>query len=124
VRIGNSWFFEWCPIRDELLEIADYALIRGGHSTITKAISLGKPMLVLPISNHTEQIGNAERVEELGLGIYLRSSDISGKKLIESMEMIASNHVYKSKVNHLKKISSEYDAVATCVQKISEACEK
>jgi len=124
VRIGNSWFFEWCPIRDELFEIADYALIRGGHSTITKSISLGKPMLVLPIPNHTEQIGNAERVEELGLGIYLRSNDISGKKLIESMEMIASNDSYKSKVDHLKKISSEYDAVATCVEKISEAYEK
>ncbi len=124
VRIGNSWFFEWCPIRDELFEIADYALIRGGHSTITKSISLGKPMLVLPIPNHTEQIGNAERVEELGLGIYLRSNDISGKKLVESMEMIASNDSYKSKVDHLKKISSEYDAVATCVEKISEAYEK
>ncbi len=124
VRIGNSWFFEWCPIRDELFEIADYALIRGGHSTITKSISLGKPMLVLPIPNHTEQIGNAERVEELGLGIYLRSNDISGKTLIESMEMIASNDSYKSKVDHLKKISSEYDAVATCVEKISEAYEK
>ncbi len=124
VRMGNSWFFEWCPIRDELFEIADYALIRGGHSTITRSISLGKPMLVLPIANHTEQIGNAERVEELGLGKYLRSAEFSTEKLIESMEDISSDDAYKSRVSHLQKISSEHDAVATCIEKISEASEK
>lgn len=118
-RIGDNWFFEWCPFRDEIFSLADFAIIRGGHSTISNAISFGKPMLVLPIARHTEQIGNAERVEEIGLGLHIKAEDLSKTSLLSAMNAMASTDSYRSNASRVLGIASRYDALKRCSEKVS-----
>jgi uncharacterized protein (TIGR00661 family) len=53
---------------------ADFIVSNGGFSTISEALVSRRPMLVIPIENHFEQIQNARFVESLGLGIMTRDA--------------------------------------------------
>lgn len=109
VRIGSSWYFEWCPIRDELFALADYSIIRGGHSTIAQSILYGKPMIVIPIENHSEQIGNANKVSELGLGICLRPEDLEPDRLLGVAEEISSDGKFVQNAQEVASIAKKYN---------------
>ncbi|MEU7160271.1 glycosyltransferase [Streptomyces chrestomyceticus] len=52
-----------------LLECADLFLTHGGYNSIREAVRTGTPMAVLP--NFGDQLPNAQRVQELGLGRHL-----------------------------------------------------
>lgn len=117
VKIGNSWYFEWCPIRDELFALADYAIIRGGHSTIAQSVSYGKPMVVLPIENHPEQIGNGKKVSELGLGLCI-DSRLKTESLLEAADEISSNDKYTSKAQEVAGIAEKRNGPENAVNAI------
>jgi UDP:flavonoid glycosyltransferase YjiC (YdhE family) len=71
-RLGQSgWFYEWCPVRDELFAMSDMLMVRGGHVAITQAIQFGKPVITVPIENHGELLGNSEKISRLGMGIMV-----------------------------------------------------
>ena len=61
----NIWYYEWCPCRDEIFYLADFLIIRGGHTAISQAIQFGKPFISIPIENHGEQISNSNKIEKL-----------------------------------------------------------
>ncbi|MGB8574371.1 MAG: glycosyltransferase, partial [Nitrososphaeraceae archaeon] len=60
---STGWYYEWCPVRDEIFALSDLIVIRAGHAAISHAIQYGKPMVTIPIQNHGEQLGNSEKVE-------------------------------------------------------------
>ncbi len=117
VKIGNSWYFEWCPIRDELFALADYAVIRGGHSTIAQSVSYGKPMVVLPIENHSEQIGNGKKVSELGLGVCIDSC-LETESLLEATEEISSDDKYTSRAQEIAEIAEKHNGSENAVNAV------
>src|SRR4029450_4441790 len=50
-----------------ILPVVDVVITHGGNNTVTEAWSFGKPMIVLPV--FWDQYDNAQRVDELGLGV-------------------------------------------------------
>lgn len=56
-----------------LLECADLFVTHGGYNSIREAVRTGTPMAVLP--NFGDQLPNAARVQELGLGRHLTDTD-------------------------------------------------
>ncbi|WP_030024524.1 glycosyltransferase [Streptomyces monomycini] len=52
-----------------LLECADLFVTHGGYNSVREAVRTGTPMAVLP--NFGDQLPNAQRVQELGLGRHL-----------------------------------------------------
>ena len=50
-------------------------ICNGGFTTLSEAIYLRKPIICIPIGGHHEQILNAEYVEKLGYGIYVKKID-------------------------------------------------
>ena len=76
-RLANgAWLYDWCPVKDELFTLSDLVVARAGHSTIGQCIDAGKPAVLVPIHNHSEQIGNADKFSKLGLGLQIRSEDL------------------------------------------------
>ncbi len=64
-----------------ILPVVDLVITHGGNNTVTEAWSFGKPMIVLPV--FWDQYDNAQRVDELGLGVRLptytfEDSDLTG----------------------------------------------
>ena len=118
-KIGNIWFFEWCDITNELIIESDIIITRGGHSSISKALNFGKPIISIPINNHTEQINNARTVEEMGLGMKLDESDISYRSLKNSIEYILKNDKFKINIEKYLEICDKYNSIQLILEEIN-----
>jgi UDP:flavonoid glycosyltransferase YjiC (YdhE family) len=82
-RIGKLTVHEWMTEQSyrRTFERADVIVSRAGHETIMKAISEGKPLVLIPPPNHTEQANNAKRAEELGVAVVLDQSRLDAEEL-------------------------------------------
>ncbi|MEM3590248.1 MAG: UDP-N-acetylglucosamine--N-acetylmuramyl-(pentapeptide) pyrophosphoryl-undecaprenol N-acetylglucosamine transferase [Candidatus Bathyarchaeia archaeon] len=92
-RFGNVVIFDWVDDQDALMRASKVVLCRAGHGTIMKCISLGKPMILVPTPDHTEQYGNAEKVERLGLGRVLHQKDLSEVALLSIIEDLVGKRI-------------------------------
>jgi len=113
---SGAWLFEWCPVKEELFRLSDLLVARAGHSTIGQCINAGKPAVLVPIHNHSEQIGNAEKFSKLGLGVEIRSERLTPEKLAESVDSCLDDPRYKSKVEALSRISKRYNGIEKCAE--------
>ena len=50
--------------------MSNLLVLRGGHVAISQAIQFGKPVITIPIENHGEQLGNSEKIAEIGVGSF------------------------------------------------------
>ncbi len=117
---GGGWLFEWCPVKDELFASADLIVGRAGHSTIGQCINAGKPAVLIPIYNHPEQIGNAEKFARLGLGVAVKSEKLTVGRLVESVDECLGDSDYRRNVETLGAISRRYNGIARCAEVIAE----
>ncbi len=111
-RISNNiWYFEWCPLRDEIFSICDILIIRGGHTAISQAIQFGKPFISIPIDNHGEQLSNANKIEKLGIGKTLNSKTIDSNSILSLLNELIDNSDYRKNSNDMMEISNQLDGV-------------
>lgn len=118
-RVADGvWLYDWCPIKDELFRLSDLLVARAGHGTIGQCIDAGKPAVLVPIHNHPEQIGNAAKFSQLGLGIDIRSERLTPERLVKSVEECLTNQSYKARVEAVSKVSRRYDGIERCAEVI------
>ena len=93
-RIGNLTVHEWMTEQSywKTFERADVIVSRAGHETIMKAISEGKPSVLIPPPNHTEQANNAKRAEELGVAVVLDQSRLDSHELAGAISTCLENN--------------------------------
>ncbi len=116
-RLANgSWVYDWCPVKDELFELSSLVVARAGHRTIGQCIDAGKPAVLVPIHNHSEQIGNSNKFSELGLGISIRSERLTVQSLTESVETCLTDPSYSDNVEKLRRISKRYNGIQRCAE--------
>jgi MGT family glycosyltransferase len=72
-----------------ILPQADLVITHGGNNTITESWYFGKPMIVLPL--FWDQYDNAQRVDELGLGVRLPTYAFEEEELAGAIERLLSN---------------------------------
>ena len=82
VRDRNLTVYDWIEDQNEVLEASSVVVSRAGHGTIMKSIMLGKPMILIPIPDHTEQYGNAKRASKLGLAEIIPQREVTTERLI------------------------------------------
>jgi UDP-N-acetylglucosamine--N-acetylmuramyl-(pentapeptide) pyrophosphoryl-undecaprenol N-acetylglucosamine transferase len=116
LRIGKlSWFYEWCPVRDEIFAASDLLVLRGGHVALSQAIQFGKPVITVPIENHGEQLGNSAKISELGAGIMLPPKKLRPEQLGESIERVLGNPDYSKKAGELRRLAETLDGINNVV---------
>ncbi len=108
---NGGWLYEWCPIKDELFLISDALVTRAGHTTLSQCIIAGKPAVVVPIFNQSEQLWNAEKFAKLGLGIEIVPQEFSTEKLREALEICVQNDGLRSNVERIMRISEKYNGI-------------
>jgi len=84
VREGNLTIYGWVEDQYELLKASNVIISRAGHGTIMKAIALGKPMILIPIPDHTEQYGNAMRACSMGFAELVPQREVSTERLLDA----------------------------------------
>ncbi len=108
---NGAWVYDWCPIKDELFVLGDVLVARAGHTTISQCISTGKPTVLVPIFNHSEQIWNAEKFSRLGLGITIASEDLTAGKLQTGVDECVDNQNYRDNMRRIKEVSDRFDGI-------------
>lgn len=119
-RIDSTYYFEWCPINEHFMQASDILVVRGGHSTIGSALLLGKPMLIIPIADHSEQFSNALKVVRLGAGLWLDPLTTEPKDVCEAIHKLYSTGSYKSKAEALSKEASKHNGLDRLVKAVTD----
>ena len=87
--------YKWLLNQDEYLNACDVVVSRAGHGTIMKSLIYGKPMILIPIPDHTEQIGNARRAAQLHVAKVIDQNALGGDALTLAVEDIITSGVYQ-----------------------------
>lgn len=112
---STGWYYEWCPVRDEIFALSDLIVIRAGHEAISHAIEHGKPMVSIPIQNHGEQLGNSEKVERMKIGIKLEPSITNAYQIAEAIHKVLNDKSYLENVQKIKKITDRHDGISNAL---------
>jgi UDP-N-acetylglucosamine--N-acetylmuramyl-(pentapeptide) pyrophosphoryl-undecaprenol N-acetylglucosamine transferase len=116
-RIGRlSWFYEWCPVRDEIFAASDLLVLRGGHVALSQAIQFGKPVVTVPIENHGEQLGNCAKIEELGAGVMLHPKRLRPEQLGDAVEKVLGGSDYNKKATELQSLAEKLNGIDNVVK--------
>jgi MGT family glycosyltransferase len=82
---GNIYVYSYVP-QVEVLRHADVFLTHCGMNSVNEAMSRGVPMVAMPFIN--DQISNAKKIIELGIGKRVRSFPNSGRQLYETVRAV------------------------------------
>lgn len=115
-RMNWGTCYEWCPVKDQLFERADVVLARGGHSSIAQAILNSKPLLCIPIPQHSEQIANSMKVAKLGIGLMLDQEEADPARLNECLDHLVSDASFGNKLKSIGDVARSYDGVREIVK--------
>ena len=91
-----------------LMNEASVIINGGGHSAMMESVCLGKPILSAPDAFHTEQEGNANGIQRLGIGYRIEYK--TPTSLLETLirELSESKEIHK-KSKHLQKLAEKND---------------
>ena len=112
---GRGWFYEWCPVKDEIFSLSDLIVLRGGHAGISQAIRYGKPVVAIPIKNHGEQLGNSEKITSLGLGIAVTTKPLYPEHITDAINLVLVEPYYQRKAHKLMELSENLNGVNNIV---------
>lgn len=116
-KVGKSgWYYEWCPVRDEIFAMSELLVLRGGHVALSEAIQFGRPVVTVPIENHGEQLGNSAKIAELGMGVMLRPKGLKAEQLASSISEVLGNPQYRRKAVELQKLTEKLNGIENVVQ--------
>ena len=115
----GTMLYDWCPIKDELFMLSDVLVSRSGHRTIGQCIDAGKPAVLVPIRNHSEQLGNADKFQRLGLGIAVPPEDLGAERLADSIDSCMQDPKYRKNVEAVGLVSKRYNGIEKCAEIIN-----
>ena len=117
---GNVTIYDWIPNRFEYLKACDLVIGRAGHGTLTQCMCYGKPMILIPTSNHTEQLNNAKQAKDFGIAKIILQKDLTKEILLANVKQILENGTPEKAKDVQEKVSS-YDGLKNAVKSIVES---
>jgi MGT family glycosyltransferase len=84
----NMWGQEFVP-QPSILPSVDLVVTHGGNNTVTECLHHGRPMVVLPL--FWDQYDNAQRMDELGLGVRLATYEFEPGELLRAIDRLVAD---------------------------------
>jgi MGT family glycosyltransferase len=91
----NMWGEEFLP-QPAILPLADVVITHAGNNTTTECFHLGKPMIALPL--FWDQYDNAQRIDELGLGVRLPTYTFEPSDLTGAIDRLAGDAALRGRL--------------------------
>ncbi|MBV9177108.1 MAG: hypothetical protein JO297_08720 [Nitrososphaeraceae archaeon] len=113
---GSGWYYEWCPVRNEIFGMSNLLVLRGGHVALSQAIQFGKPIITIPIGNHGEQLGNSEKIVKIGAGLMLKPKEIKAIHITDAVHQILDNPTYQKNSTELMRLTEKLDGINNIVK--------
>jgi UDP:flavonoid glycosyltransferase YjiC (YdhE family) len=79
-----------------VLPMVDLVITHGGNNTVTEAFHHGKPMIVLPL--FWDQVDNAQRVDETGLGRRLSTYGFEDRELTDAIDRLLADRTLAARM--------------------------
>jgi len=102
-----------------LLPMVDAVITHGGNNTVTECLHFGKPMVALPL--FWDQHDNAQRVDELGLGIRLPTFEFEDAELGGAIEKLVADEALAGRLKALSaRLQGEpgTERAADCIETV------
>ncbi|XP_025018382.1 uncharacterized UDP-glucosyltransferase YdhE-like isoform X1 [Tetranychus urticae] len=103
-----------------LLPKVDLFITHGGTNSLIEGLAVGKPLIVIP--QFGDQLDNAQRIADLGLGVRLNLHEFSGEKLLKAIEDVLNNkeiHSNVARVSEELKKSDSRDKVISLIEQLA-----
>lgn len=99
---------------------AHIVVSRAGAHTIYELAALAKPSLLIPIpwASRNEQLQNAQLLQDLGAAVIIEQKDLSGEKLLISLEKLQADYQSYQAGAHKVQQLVRLDAVEKMAQEI------
>lgn len=123
VRHGNVTIYKWVSNRFEYLKACDVVIGRAGHGTITQCMCYGKPVILVPTPDHTEQLTNARQAQKIGAAQVILQKWLNGERLQEKVRQC----LQKETGRRLAQIQEEvlkYNGLENAVRTVIEMAQK
>jgi len=106
------------------MKSADLIISRAGASTIAELTSLGKPAILIPSPNVTEnhQEANAKQLQNTGGAIMILERDCSGKVLYESVLSLLDDREKLKRMSESQESLAEKNAASNIVEEVIKRC--
>lgn len=119
-RVHGVTVFDWVTNQDDLIDACDLVIGRAGHGTIMKSLSHGKPMILVPIPDHTEQYGNARRAETLHVAQLINQNTLNHETLKSKIRMVLEDRNYAANSIAISKETTSTHAITAACDVIEE----
>ena len=123
IRNGNLTVFKWIPNRFKYLKACDLVIARAGHGTLTQSICSGKPLILVPTPSHTEQVNNAKRAVQLGIGKMIEQKDLNKETLLKTILELLETTQFQERVKQIQREILGMNGVEVAVQAIMKVAE-
>jgi len=104
--------YDWVENQTDLIRACDVVISRAGHGIIMKSLVYAKPMVLVPIPDHTEQYSNAGRARSLHVAETIDQSKLSEDTLITAVHSILDSTGHKMNAISIRRAASSLEAVA------------
>jgi UDP:flavonoid glycosyltransferase YjiC (YdhE family) len=123
VQHGNVTIYKWLPNRFEYLKACDVVIGRAGHGTITQCMCYGKPVILVPTPNHTEQLANARQAQKLGAAHVILQKWLTKERLLkEVLECLQAET--SRRLAYIQEESLKHDGLENAVETVIEIAQK
>ncbi len=78
----------------DIIDSVELVITRGGYSSLVELLVLAKPMVIIPIKCHPEQLSNALQIHKLGVGVISTEENIVNNVylLLENINQYHANY--------------------------------
>lgn len=123
LRRGNFSIYKWVQNRFEYLKACDLVIAKAGHGTVAQTLCYGKPMILIPTPNHTEQYNNARKVKALGVAEILDQQQLSKESLLKTTEKMLNTERYAERSKGILEEVEKLDGLKTATDIITKVAQ-